>query len=237
MNCEAYRILINGYIDQELSDRELQMLKAHLQTCERCLCYLKQMETLQTTLNRYALFQDVPEVSADFAHKVTAQLQEVLEKEHVSLGNRLRTRYRNFVLNIVEKWANSLKTRPFAWTTTMSCFLVLVVGLLFFEVFQRSYQENSIRFEAVAPEAVTQVAQNDSLSKKQEVALLVETSQGQLPDTIEFVDVGEEPFVRVARNDTGLVEDYVYSHVIEVYQDQLVDDAVFVGYVQDAFIQ
>jgi hypothetical protein len=160
---------------------------------------------------------------------------------------------------------------------------VFLVGGLFFEVFQRSHQKESSRFEAVAPEVVTQVVQNDILNEKQDVAsqvmtasrtkkltadeeslrlvevapesmvrfedtgtkseeeydlpYLIEASKDQIPDMMESVEVAEESFLRVAHNGFGSVEDYVYSHVIEVYQDQFVDDAVFVGYVQDAFIQ
>ena len=47
----------------------------------------------------------------------------------------------------------------------------------------------------------------------------------------------ESPFVRVAQSDTSPVEDYVYSHILEGYPDHIIDNVVFVGYVQNAFIE
>lgn len=70
------------------------------------------------------------------------------------------------------------------------------------------------------------------------------TEQEQEEETGEVVEVDEliveedgTPFIRVASNHAASVEDYVYSHVVEVYQTHFVDDALFVGYVQDAFTQ
>jgi anti-sigma factor RsiW len=116
MDCEAYRILISGYIDGELSEQEMQMLKVHLQTCEACAGYLQKLESMQTALKRYTLFQDMPEIPSNFAGRVTEQLQDIIEEKQSSFGNTLRTRYRTWVIELAERWAGSLKTRPFAWT-------------------------------------------------------------------------------------------------------------------------
>lgn len=63
-------------------------------------------------------------------------------------------------------------------------------------------------------------------------------------ETIEFVETNgliveeeDSPFIRVASHQGPSVEDYVYSHVVEVYQTHFVDDAVFVGYVHGVFTQ
>lgn len=62
--------------------------------------------------------------------------------------------------------------------------------------------------------------------------------------TIEFVETNgliveeeDSSFIRVASHQAPSVEDYVYSHVVEVYQTHFVDDAVFVGYVHGVFTQ
>ncbi len=52
-----------------------------------------------------------------------------------------------------------------------------------------------------------------------------------------IIEEDESPFIRVASHHTPSVEDYVYSHVVEVYQTHFMDDAVFVGYVHDVFTQ
>ena len=53
-------------------------------------------------------------------------------------------------------------------------------------------------------------------------------------DHIEFIEVDEESFLNIEKDESIPVEGYVYSHVITVSQDQFIDDALFVGYVQDA---
>ena len=55
-------------------------------------------------------------------------------------------------------------------------------------------------------------------------------------DNIEFIEVDEESFLNAAKSESP-VEGYMYSHVITVSQDQFIDDAVFVGYVQDALCE
>jgi hypothetical protein len=260
MNCDAYRILISGYIDNELSDDEMQSLKAHLPTCEACLLHLKQMEAMQTRLKRYTLFQDLPETSPNFARKITDQLEKALQEEQLSIAARLRNKYRSFVFNIIELWVNSLQTRPFTWTTSVSCLLVLVMGLAFFDVSQRISLRQSPQFEAEVPtsQSVIPIAQQDEQQqiRSQEVAEskesfpvvnvgsepsisapILEAQDDQFVEMVEVVKVAEEPFVRIAHNESSSVDDYVYSHVIEVYQDQFVDDAVFVGYVQNTILQ
>jgi hypothetical protein len=242
MNCDAYHILITGYIDEELSEDELQRLKTHLNTCETCLQYLQRQEMMHTAFKRYSLIQEVPEVPKNFASKVTEQLQGILlEEQSVSFWEKLQQRSQSLVLNLVERWASSLKTRPFAWTVSMSCFLALFVGLLSFEVYQRSFQPVSMPRMAEAPESSPFVVdQNDSLVGVDPESLIRFEETGDFSAAPEFIEVADEdgqPIFHVAQNGAGTVEDYVYSHVIEVYQDRLVDDVMFVGYMQDVFIQ
>jgi hypothetical protein len=266
MNCDAYRILISGYIDKELSNDEMQTLKTHLPTCEACLRHLKQMEGLQTNLKRYTLFQELPETSSDFARKVTDQLEETLQEKPLSVAARLKNKYRSFVFNIIALWVNSLQTRPFTWTTSVSCLLVLVVGLAFFDVSHRISLKQSYQLEAEGPtsQSAMPVAQRDEQqqltpqemvdvgsepmirfesadigpSEEEQISPpILEVQDDQFSEIVEVVKVAEEPFVRIAYNENSSVDDYVYSHIIETYQDQFVDDVVFVGYVQNTFLQ
>lgn len=272
MNCDAYRILITGYIDKELSDSEMQTLKAHLTTCEACLQYLQRQETMEAALKRYSLFQETPEIPVNFASKVTEQLQDILEEEQpVSLGERVTEQVRAVVTHLVERWASSLKTRPFAWTASMSCFVLLFAGLLFFEVYQRTYQPMSALNAGTSETALVTPQTSSQLSEDAAPQMIVAQTQEtpEKEEMVELVDLDMETFIRfeddgvsekrgafdqdfqgteasnsdkelllrVAHNDPGSVEDYVYSHVIEINQDRLVDDVVFVGYVQDVSIQ
>lgn len=240
MNCDAYRLLITGYIDGELSDHEMHTLKAHLQTCEECLADLKRAEAMKTVFKRYTLLQNAPEVPVGFARNITDQVQEMVEEERIPLTARIKTAYRAFVLDLVDRWVNSLRTRPFAWTTLASCLVLVVAGVMFFNAFHFSFMQQSVEFVEVTPETVDRVAQLTSpTSEKLSPDLQIEIVPGE--ETIatdeEYVIFAEEPFIRMAQNDTESVENYIYSHVTEVYQDQFVDDAVFVGYVQNAFTE
>ena len=76
------------------------------------------------------------------------------------------------------------------------------------------------------------------LSGEEQTPSMLEVQDDQFTEMVEVVKVAEEPFVRIAHNDeSSSVDDYVYSHVIQGYQDQLVDDVVFVGYVQNTVLQ
>lgn len=241
MDCDAYRLLITGYIDEELSEQEMHTLKAHLQTCEDCLTYLKRAEGMKTALKRYTLCQNMPEVPANFARNVSEQLQEMFEEERMSLGARLRTAYRGFVLDVVERWVSSLKTRPFVWTTSVSCLLLFVAGAMFLNVFRFSSMQEFVQvgketeqLVAVAPQPMIRFEDDETmLEDMDDSRFATETSTEPVPDD----QFAAEPFIRVAQNGIESVEDYVYSHVIEVYQEPFVDDLVFVGYVQNAFIE
>lgn len=277
MNCEASHILISGYLDEELSEQEARLLKAHLQTCESCVSYLQHQEALKNALKHYTLFQESLEVPSDFAQKVAIKLQETLTPEQPPLAARIKRTYRDFVLGFVDGWVRSLKTRPFIWTTVVSCLFMFVIGLVSFKVVQQvSWREQTRManleieppspmsapsmlpnahqasrglqavpshekmtpesqkvFQTMATRKVTQNTQeiSDFSSSLQEQAIEVE----EINDLI--VEEEESPFIRVASRPAPSVEDYVYSHVVEVYQTHFVDDAVFVGYVHDVFTQ
>lgn len=298
MDCNAYRILITGYIDGELSDDEMQLLKAHLQTCKLCYAYLIRAEAMKTVLKRCRLLQDVPEAPPDFAQNISVILRGIAEKEKISLGAQVKKKYQGFVLGIVEKWVGSLRTRPFAWMTSVSLLVVLIAGVVSVDLFRTVYQEQSRQYPQVPPKPIMQVAQNDKGASvvREDIQAQAETpassvaselkewseaessglSEGDpiqyvdiTPDTSlraakpdsgrihakarqpsvlgdsgdqmmedrEFIEVDEESFLQFAKSESVPVEDYVYSHVITVSQDQFIDDTLFVGYVQDALYQ
>ncbi len=62
------------------------------------------------------------------------------------------------------------------------------------------------------------------------------TDEEQLVGESELIKIADEAFIQVAHKQTRAVEDYVYAHVLEAFQDQFVDDAVFVGYVQNVVV-
>ncbi len=290
MDCNAYRILITGYIDGELSDDEMQMLKTHLQTCKSCFAYLIRAEAMKTVLKRCRLLQEVPEVPPNFARNISVLLREAAKKEKFPFSVKLRAKYREFVLSIIERWVSSLKTRPFAWMTSISLLVILIAGVVFIDILRTIYQERSIQSGKAPPTAVMRVAQKSeapggeesfqfpeaapelekreesytqivvedepiryieiipestTLDEKRELGSLkegtskqspvIEASRDRLKEDTKVIEVDEDSFVRSVKSDGVSVEGYVYSHVIEVSQDQFIVDAVFVGYVQDAF--
>ncbi len=265
MNCDAYRILITGYIDEELNEREMHTLKAHLAECDHCLQYLQRQETMQAALKRYSLLHEPPQVPEYFASKVTEQLQELVqETEPASFWESFKKRGQNMVLQFVERWVSSLKTRPYAWIGAMSCFVMLFAGLLSFQMYQHTYQQAFSLLTTEVSEHVSPLRQPEpfsasiddtdspimivtqtdgGLERYQDSPVLFEETEGEadasgkMPDVIYVGEEGEASFIQVAHNGANSVEDYVYSHVVEGYQDRIVDDAVFVGYVQDVFIQ
>jgi hypothetical protein len=93
--------------------------------------------------------------------------------------------------------------------------------------------ESTMPFEAEEGSLETDVSSQYALNASKAV------SPEETEETMEnIIEVADEPFILVAHNDEAEpVEDYVYSHVIEAYQGHFVDDVMFVGYVQDAFIE
>ena len=54
MKCEKYRKLMMGYLDNELSEKEVQLLREHLMICDECRSELHRFQTvkgLADTLN------------------------------------------------------------------------------------------------------------------------------------------------------------------------------------------
>jgi hypothetical protein len=72
------------------------------------------------------------------------------------------------------------------------------------------------------------------INEKAKQSPVLGDSSDRMMEEGEFIQVDEESFLQFAKSESTPVEDYVYSHVITVSQDQFIDDAVFVGYVQDA---
>ncbi len=253
MRCEGFRILITGYIDGELSDREMHTLKAHLNTCTECLQYLQRQEKMQAMFKRYSLVQEAPDIPEHFAATVTDRIHDTLQEKHAaSLINTWINKYRRFALHVVESLIHSLTIRPLAWTASMSSVLILLVGLLFFELHQYSSQYSAPQSHAktVAEEstplivAATEEDEAPIFGDMEQESLIVfedsdtpveEISTGNpaqpLSRPVSLPTADNQQFVKVASH-ADPVEDYVYSHVMEVYQERLVEDVVLVGYVQ-----
>jgi hypothetical protein len=254
MDCHAYRILMSGYIDDELSGDEMHQLKTHLETCADCLAHLQKLEHMKAVFKRYQLVQDIPDASPNFARTVTGVIQKTVispERQSSFVARSLGT-YRQFVLRLVDSWISSLRARPVTWVTSMSCVLVVVVGVLFVDVFQTVSEQPSEQYiartesefsveEESEPSIVVFSPTAESPEEQEQIVFAdvdVDTSETgtstSLPDFIEFSD---EIVMQVDRSGTEPVRNYVYSHVLEVAQEHLFDDAVFVGYVQDVAFQ
>lgn len=235
MKCDAYRILITGYIDEALSENETRMLKEHIRSCETCLHHLQRQEILRTTLKRYAFLQEAPVVPSNFAQKVTAQLQACQPESTPVLERKgFKLRLRTGVLRFVDGWTSSLKARPFAWTAAVSCVMMFAVGFLAVSVFYTPPIKQMAQIGANVPAEPTTV-----------IAKSIQTEP--LPNTISdadnssffeigFVEEGQ-PSLTPVQATTPPFEGYVYSHVVGGYQDRLGEDIMFVGYAQDAVIQ
>ena len=243
MNCDAYRILISGYIDEELSNSESQRLKAHLKGCDSCLQYLQQQEKIRAAVKRYTFVKEVPEVPVNFASRITQQLEDQLQRvPQPSLTERMKTRFRATILEFVDGWIGSLKARPFAWTASVSCFFVLFAALVMNEIYQQTPQHLAQKTTPVSETALLEDISAESLIQFEETDVseqnsrLAEDVDGS--DFIVIAELNEDSTLPSAQKKSDPLQDYVYSHVVEAYQDRLIDDAMLVGYVQDAaFIQ
>lgn len=227
MTCDAYRILITGYIDDELSEADMAALKAHLRACEPCVQHLKRQEALRITLKRYAFIQDAPVVPTSFAQSVTARLQAARAEEQPALRLHWTPRAAwQGATDIVSVWGERLKIHSVRWAAA-TCSLALLAGLASFMLLSDSPNKQAARLQAKAeatPIALEQpnTASNAAAPASEAVAF------GFVEDASEVPSVQKQP-------STG--GGYVYSHVVGGYQDRLVDDAMFVTYTQDAFLQ
>jgi NACalpha-BTF3-like transcription factor len=165
MDCNAYHILITGYVDGELSADETQTLKIHLHTCEACLRYLQRLEKLEALLKRYHLLQEIPDVPAEFAHNLSLKLQDVIAKQRTPLGAKLKKHSQRVVTSLTERWANSLRARPATWITAMSFVLVFCAGMVFVNLIQTVRQSPVSRTDKFAPEPASQPVVVRSVSK------------------------------------------------------------------------
>lgn len=249
LDCHAYRIYITGYIDGELSDEEMQLLKAHLQTCKACFAYLTRAEAMRTVLKRCKLLQDIPDVPSNFARNVSNIIQQTHQQVRPSIVVRITQRYRAFVLNLVEKWISSLRARPFAWMTSVSCVLMVIAGFVFVDVFHTVYQQAPLLYTQTVPdEQVARRGAGEDIWHTGEEGVLVQNESGSASPWIEvasdqsaapseFIEFADEPVTYIAKSRGEFVENPVYSHVLEAAQEHFFDDAVFVGYVQDVLVQ
>ena len=77
MDCERYREILSGYIDDELSKKDLKELLLHLEHCEACTLELDvltgQKEKLQSAVSSYC----GPAPGHDFCQKVMARISEL----------------------------------------------------------------------------------------------------------------------------------------------------------------
>jgi hypothetical protein len=240
MNCDAYRILISGYIDEELSDNESHRLKLHLKHCGSCLQYLQQQERMQAAIKRYTFVQEAPEVPALFASKIALQLEDGLRQApSPSFAERLSSRIHAKVLKFVDAWIGSLKLRPFAWTASASFFFLLFSALVMNEM----YQQSSPQYLAERKVSINETASLDDISTEsliqfEEPTLAEIDSELDGSDFIVIAELNEGSVPLATPQKSDPVQDYVYSHVVGAYQDRLSEDAMLVGYVQKAsFVQ
>jgi hypothetical protein len=250
MECTVSRILITGYIDNELSDDEMQQLKAHLRTCENCVAHMHKMEHMKTVFKRYHLVQELPEASPNFARKVSRIIQDTVTPERrPSLFLRGIHTYRSYMLRLAESWINSLKARPVTWATSVSCLLILLTGVVLTDITRTTLQSPlysiipSIEQAPPSSEGHQSVAvlmreeEGRDVSSSPPVLLTAlerdadTTEEAGLPAFIQFSD---DAVVQIAKTDTEPVVSYVYSHIVEASQEQFLDNAVFASYVQDA---
>jgi hypothetical protein len=249
MDCNAYRILITGYLDRELSDDEMQMLKTHLQTCESCLTYLKRMEAMETVLKRYKLLQEVPAVPSNFAHNISVILQGVVKQEKVPFGAKVKRKYREFVLGIVEKWASSLKARPFAWMTSVSFLVVLLAGVVVVDIFQTMDRKKPLQDTKAPLAPVMQVAQKDKTPVEgksvqfpavaSESEKWDETDDHALAegDPIQYEDTPISTFRAAQPGRAFIKEEDKQPAGVEASRNRLMEDTEFVEVAEEAFVQ
>lgn len=298
MECNEYRIFITGYIDGELSEEETRQLKAHLLTCKACVAYLTRAEAMKTVLKRCVLLQSTPDVPPHFARNVSALLHAEQKAKQRSIIIRLTQQYRNLVLDAVEKWTASLRTRPFAWMTSVVGILIVAVslasvnlvrslsqphvssqpshvvaklesqpapasvplptstdaqalparGVIGAEAPQNSVVDNDVRppvllaktkqIPVLAEEQAATIQPRGQIAQAEQNMLApAERSQPLAAEMSEFIEVTDASLIRVAANGGKTPESYIYAHVLEVAQDQLLDDTVFVGYVQDVLFR
>ena len=208
---------------------------------------------MQAMFKRYSLVQENPVLPEHFASKITDRIHDTLQEEHTaSFISTWTDRYQRFALHVVESLIRSLNVRPLAWTASMSSVLVLLVGMLFFELYQYSSQYSAPQVsvqttEESMPLFVASIEEDEAPlfgDMEQESLIVFEDSKTPVEETsvgdsaqllsrfIPLYPADKQQFVRVASHNTDSIEDYVYSHVMEVYQERLVENVVLVGYVQ-----
>lgn len=236
MMCDAYRILMTGYIDDELSETDMAALKAHLRACEPCVQHLKRQEALRITLKRYAFIQDAPVVPTSFAQSVTARLQAARAEEQPALRLHWTPRAAwQGATEMVSAWGERIKIHSVRWAAA-TCSLALLAGLASFMLLNDSPNKQAARLQAKAEATPIAQEQPRRASDAQQPNTALDAA---VPDSkavaFGFVeDASEVPSVQKQPSTGG---GYVYSHVVGGYQDRLIDDAMFVTYTQDAFLQ
>ncbi|PIE28984.1 hypothetical protein CSA57_11015 [candidate division KSB3 bacterium] len=240
MNCDAYRILISAYIDGELSDSDAQCLKAHLTSCTPCFLCLQEQEKMQAAIKRYTFMQEVPGVPETFSAKIIAQLENELQQlPSLSYTERLAARCRADVRKFVDAWIGSLKLRPFTWTVSAGFFFLSFSALLMNEFYLQP--SGSYLAEPQTPD-FEMASREESFSKTvkqfEETALAGADREFDGSDFIVIAELDNESAPLPTLQNCDPMQDYVYSHVVEAYQDRLSEDAMLIGYVQKAhFLQ
>lgn len=87
MNCEKARVLIDAYIDGELSEVEKRALMDHAQACERCAQELEAAELLRDTLAHMDDDVQVPlQAQAAWRNAVRAEAKKKNAKKWIRMG-------------------------------------------------------------------------------------------------------------------------------------------------------
>jgi len=203
-----------------------------------CVAHLHKMERMQSVLKHYQLAQDIPAATPNFAQNISRILQETTPAEaRPSFMTLAFSRYRAFVSHLVERWITSLRARPVTWVTSLSCVVVVMAGVVFMDITHTIQQPQ--RYAFLQPNRADTAKARRSVVVAEPSPLLIvavaedaeDNASAGLPDFIQFSD---EPVVQIAETNSESVESYVYSHIVEASQEQLLDNAVFAGYVQDA---
>lgn len=194
MDCESSRILIAGYIDEELSDEETRALKNHLQTCEGCLVHLQRMQAMHTVLKRYTFLQDAPAVPVNFARNITAQLQKAAVKQPPPLLAVLQRKYWAAVFQIVAWWRRSLRARPMIWTAAASLLLIVTTGIVFMNIVRLPSQPGSVPLTVQSETPHPALIADEALPNEQDEPIQFSgelAAAADAPEAVEIVSFAE----------------------------------------------
>lgn len=78
-SCQSVNELLSGYLDNELTQQDVQRVALHVKTCQQCKVTLSELEQLKTAVNG----SEMPDLEQD---KLEALLNEPVSKLMQTLG-------------------------------------------------------------------------------------------------------------------------------------------------------